>query len=125
MRIDWTKITKIVDETSDIKTFCLEVPEDFTWEEGSYTHMALKGFNEGEKPNRGLVRHMSICTLPNENTIGITTRIRELCSEYKERLKTIKVGDKVALFKTLTNVLLRRDRKSTRLNSRHVANSYS
>jgi len=111
LRIDWTKITKIVDETSDIKTFYLEVPEDFTWEEGSYTHMALKGFNEGEKPNRGLVRHMSICTLPNENTIGITTRIRELCSEYKERLKTIKVGDKVALFKTLTNVPLRRENK--------------
>src|SRR5690625_4567012 len=82
--------------------------------------MALKGFNEGEKPNRGLVRHMSICTLPNENTIGITTRIRELCSEYKERLKTIKFVDKVALFKTLTKVPLRMENNNIYLLSAGV-----
>jgi len=120
MRIDWVKINEIVDETSDIKTFYLDLPEDFTWEEGAHTHMALKGFNEGEKPNRGLVRHMSICTLPNEGKIGITTRIRDLCSEYKSILKTMKVGDEVALFKTHSNVPLKRENKNIYLLSAGV-----
>src|SRR5699024_5349416 len=98
MQIHWTKINKIVDETPEVKTFYLDLPEDFTWEEGSFTHMGLKGFNEGDKPNRGLVRHMSICTIPEEKTIGITTRIKDQCSEYKAFLKEHQVGDEVAIF---------------------------
>jgi ferredoxin--NADP+ reductase len=76
MQIYWTKINKIINETSEIKTYLLDRPEGFTWEEDSHTHMGLKGFNEGEKPNKSLVRHMSISTVPNENIIRITTRIR-------------------------------------------------
>lgn len=120
MKIYWTKIEKIIDETNDIKTYFLELPDDFTWEEGAYIHLGLKGFNEGNKPNRGLVRHMSICTLPNEKTIGITTRIREQCSEFKAFLKEHEVGDKVALFKTRCNVPLRRENKNIYLLSAGV-----
>lgn len=120
MQIYWLKINKIVNENSDVKTYYLDLPEDFTWEEGAHTHMAMKGFNEGNKPNRGLVRHMSICTLPHENSIGITTRIRDLCSEYKEVLRTMKVGDEVALFKTHSNVPLRREQKNVYLLSAGV-----
>ncbi|MEJ8777383.1 FAD-dependent oxidoreductase [Pseudogracilibacillus sp. ICA-222130] len=112
MQIHWTKIHKIIDETPEVKTFYLQLPEGFTWEEGSFTHMGLKGFNEGDKPNRGLVRHMSISTLPDENSIGITTRIKEQCSEYKAFLKEHKIGDEVALFKTHCNVPLRRENKN-------------
>lgn len=120
MQIYWTKINKIIEETPEVKTYMLERPEGFSWEEGAHTHMALKGFNEGEKPNKGLVRHMSIATLPNENAIGITTRIRELCSEYKAILRTLKVGDEVALFKTHSNVPLRREDKNVYLLSAGV-----
>lgn len=120
MRIDWVKINEIVDETFDIKTFYLDMPEDFTWEEGAHTHLALKGFNEGDRPNRSLVRHMSICTLPHEKRIGITTRIREKCSEYKSILRTLKVGDEVALFKTYSNVPLKREGKNIYLLSAGV-----
>lgn len=109
MQIYWTKINKIIDETSEVKTYMLDCPEGFTWEEGSFTHFALEGFNAGEKPNRGLVRHMSICTLPHEDSIGITTRIKEECSEFKAALKDVKVGDNVALFKTHSNVPLKRE----------------
>ena len=112
MKIYWTKINKIVDETAEVKTYYLDCPEGFTWEEGSHTHLALKGFNAGDKPNKGLVRHMSISTMPYENTIGITTRIREQCSEYKTILKGLKVGDEVALFKTHSNVPLKRENKN-------------
>lgn len=109
MQIYWTKINKIIDETPEVKTFLLDCPQDFTWEEGAHTHFALKGFNAEEKPNRSLIRHMSISTMPDERSIGITTRIREKCSEFKTILKTLNVGDEVAIFKTHSNVPLKRD----------------
>ena len=120
MNIYWTKINKIIDETNEIKTYLLDIPEGFTWEEGAHTHLAMKGFNEGEKPNKGLVRHMSISTLPNEQVIGITTRIKEQCSEFKSILKSLNVGDEVALFKIHSNVPLKRENKNLYLLSSGV-----
>jgi len=120
MQIYWTKINQIIEETPEIKTYLLNRPEDFTWEEGSHTHFALKGFNAGDKPNRSLIRHMSISTLPHENSIGITTRIREQCSEFKSILRNLKVGDEVAIFKTHSNVPLKREDKNVYLLSSGV-----
>lgn len=111
MQIYWTKINKIKEEASEVKTYLLDCPKDFEWEEGAHTHLAMKGFNAGDKPNRSLVRHMSISTLPYEGSIGITTRIKEQCSEYKSILGHLKVGDEVALFKTGSNVTLKRENK--------------
>ena len=120
MQIYWTKINKIIEETPEVKTYLLDCPKDFTWEEGSHTHFALEGFNAGDKPNRGLIRHMSISTLPHENSIGITTRIREQCSEFKTILRNLEVGDEVALFKTHSNVPLKREDKNVYLLSSGV-----
>src|SRR5690625_655488 len=120
MQINWLKINRIIDESPEVKTFHLECPENFTWEEGSYTHIALKGFNEGNKPNRSLVRHMSISSLPNENTISFTTRIKDLCSTYKSNLKSLSIGDEVALFKTSSNIPLRKENKHVYLLSAGV-----
>ncbi len=111
MEIFWTTIRKIIDETSNIKTYILDCPKGFTWEAGAHTHFALEGFNVGEKPNKNLVRHMSISTLPEEGGIGITTRIKEECSEFKEILKKEGVARKVALFKTSTNIPLKRENR--------------
>ena len=111
MEIFWTTIKEIVDETNDVKTYKLNCPEGFTWEAGAHTHFALEGFNIGEKPNRSLVRHMSISTLPEEGSIGITTRIKEECSEFKGILKKEGKNRKVALFKTSTNVPLKRENR--------------
>lgn len=120
MQIYWTKINKIIEETPEVKTFMLDLPQGFTWEEGAHTHLALEGFNAGDQPNKSLVRHMSICTLPNEQTVGITTRIRELCSEFKSILRNLEVGDKVALFKIHSNVPLKREDKNIYLLSSGV-----
>lgn len=120
MQIYWTKINKIIEETPEVKTFLLDLPEDFTWEEGAHTHLALEGFNAGERPNKSLVRHMSISTLPNEQSVGITTRIRELCSEFKSILRNLEVGDEVALFKIHSNVPLKREDKNIYLLSSGV-----
>lgn len=120
MQIYWTKINKIIEETPEVKTFLLDLPEGFTWEEGAHTHLALEGFNAGDQPNKSLVRHMSISTLPNEQTVGITTRLRELCSEFKSILKNLEVGDKVALFKIHSNVPLKRENRNIYLLSSGV-----
>lgn len=120
MQIYWTKINKIIDETPEVKTYLLDVPEGYTWEEGSHIHLGLKGFNAGDKPNKSLVRHMSISTLPHEKAIGITTRIREQCSEFKAILRNLKVGDELAVFKTHTNIPLRRENKNVYLLSSGV-----
>ncbi|SES03263.1 ferredoxin--NADP+ reductase [Gracilibacillus ureilyticus] len=120
MQIYWTKINKIIEETPEVKTYMLDCPEGFTWEEGSHTHFALAGFNAGEKPNRSLIRHMSISTLPHENSIGITTRIREKCSEFKTILRNLEVGSEVAIFKTHSNVPLKRENKNVYLLSSGV-----
>lgn len=120
MKVYWTKINKIIEETPEVRTYLLACPQDFTWEEGSHTHFALEGFNAGDKPNRSLIRHMSISTLPYEEAIGITTRIREQCSEFKTILKNLKVGDEVAIFKTHSNVPLKREGKNVYLLSSGV-----
>ncbi|MFD2210369.1 dihydropteridine reductase [Virgibacillus halophilus] len=120
MQIYWTKINKIIEESPEVKTYLLDCPEGFTWEEGSHTHFALEGFNAGDKPNRGLIRHMSISTLPHENSIGITTRIREQCSAFKTILKNLEVGNEIAIFKTHSNVPLKREDKNVYLLSSGV-----
>lgn len=120
MQIYWTKINKIIEETPEVKTYLLDCPEGLTWEEGSHIHLALEGFNAGEKPNRSLIRHMSISTLPHENSIGITTRIKEQCSEFKSILRNLGVGDEVAIFKIHSNVPLKREDKNVYLLSSGV-----
>ncbi|MFD0960015.1 dihydropteridine reductase [Paenibacillus chungangensis] len=120
MQIYWIKIKRIIEETPEIKTYLLDCPQNFTWEEGSHTHFALEGFNAGDQPNRSLIRHMSISTLPHEDAIGITTRIKEQCSEFKTILRNLKIGREVAIFKTHSNVPLKRAGKNVYLLSSGV-----
>lgn len=120
MQIYWTKINQIIDEAPEIKTYMLDCPEGFTWEEGAHTHFAFEGFNAGEKPDRSIIRHMSISTLPHENAIGITTRIKDQCSKFKDILRAKQIGDEVAIFKTYSNVPLKREDKNVYLLSSGV-----
>lgn len=120
MQIYWTKINEVIEEAPEIKTYMLDCPEGFTWEEGAHTHFAFEGFNAGDKPNRSLIRHMSISTLPHEKSIGITTRIKDQCSEFKNILRNMEIGHEVAIFKTYSNVPLKREDKNVYLLSSGV-----
>ncbi|MCC5891882.1 dihydropteridine reductase [Exiguobacterium sp.] len=120
MHIYWTPIQQIVKEAPDTYTFQLERPDGFTWEEGAHTHFALEGFNKEDKPNRSLIRHMSISTLPREGVIGITTRIKDECSTFKSLLRGMELGENVAIFKTHSNVPLKRVGKNVYLLSAGV-----
>ena len=105
------KIVEIVEEGIDTKTFYLEKPEDFNWEEGSHTHIALNGYDSNEVPNKSLVRHMSIMTLAQENRIGFTTRFPSQKSEYKTLLSNYRVGDVISIFKLGSRMSLRRENR--------------
>ncbi|MFV0342523.1 MAG: hypothetical protein ACK5JH_06460 [Anaerocolumna sp.] len=105
------KIIKIKEESKGTVTYLLEKPRDFTWLAGAHTHIGLVGFDAGEKPNKDLVRHMSIMTLPEENCIGFTTKFTAEPSEFKERLGKLGVGDEIIIFKIGCRMALRREYK--------------
>lgn len=105
------RILDIIEEATGTKTYYLEKPEDFNWEEGAHTHIGLVGFDEGEKPNKEWVRHMSIMTITDENKIGFTTRFVAPFSEFKEKLSTLRVKDELVLFKVGSKMQLRRENK--------------
>lgn len=103
------KVVDIKKEASSTYTYYLEKPANTSWKEGSHTHIGIAGFDAGEVPNKSLVRHMSIMTLPDENKIGFTTRFQEEMSPFKEALKEVKVGDNMSLFKVGSRMGLRRE----------------
>ncbi|MBC7960250.1 MAG: hypothetical protein H7X94_10315 [Vallitaleaceae bacterium] len=105
------KIVDIVNEAKGTKTYYFNKPEDFTWEAGAHTHLGHLGFDEGERPNKNWVRHMSIMTLPSENRIGITTRVPGSSSEFKIKLSELIVGDEIIQFKLGSRMSLRRNNR--------------
>jgi ferredoxin--NADP+ reductase len=105
------KIIDIIDEARGTKTYYFEKPADFFWQEGAHTHIGHVGFDAGEKPNKNWVRHMSIMTLPDDNKVGITTRVPGSSSEFKGKLSELKIGDQVILFKIGSRMTLRRCNK--------------
>lgn len=105
------KIIDIVEEVPGVWTYFLEKPEEFTWIEGAHMHVGLPGFDEGEMPNKDMVRHMSIMTLPEENKIGFTTRVLPYLSEFKEKLSKLHIGEEVTLFKVGSRMFLRRENR--------------
>ena len=114
------KIIDIIEETEGTKTYFFERPEDFQWEPGANIHVGLVGFDQGEKPNKEWVRHMSIITLPRENRIGITTRVPGSSSEFKKKLEKLKIGDELIIFKLGARMTLRRSGKPVLLISMGV-----
>ncbi len=105
------KIVDIREETDKTKTYFLEKPEELNWEEGSHTHIAHNGYDEGEFPNKNLVRHMSIMTLNHEERLGFTTRLNDKPSEFKRRLTELNIGDDLIVFKLNSRMKLRRENK--------------
>lgn len=105
MDIQWTTITDIVQKTPDTRTYYLDPPEGFQWQNGAHTHFALEGFYDGDKPDKSMVRHMSISTLPRGNKIGITTRIRAQKSRFKGLLDQTNLDDPIALLKLEPDLL--------------------
>jgi ferredoxin--NADP+ reductase len=102
------RIIDIVEEAVGIKSYYFEKPTDLNWLEGAHVHIGHIGFDEGELPNKALVRHMSITTLSSENKLGITTKVPGSNSLFKMKLSELKIGDEVIFFKFGSRMYLRR-----------------
>ena len=102
-------IVDIIDESPNTKTYILEKPEELTWDEGSHIHCALEAYDNDELPNKALVRHMSIMSNSDENSLAFTTRFQEPYSLFKEGLSKLKKGDHLKVFKVNSRMHLRRE----------------
>lgn len=121
MDIYRVRINSIEDRGGPVKVYYTDKPEGFYWEEGAHVHLALPGFDAGERPDKTLVRHMSILTLPKEGRVGIITRLDSSDSRYKKTLSTLKPGDDVYLFKSRSVLRLRRDGRPVHILTMGVA----
>lgn len=99
MQIFRLPIARLVDEAPGVRTFLFDVPAGLTWEPGAHLHVGLPGFDADGERHPELVRHMSVCTLPEEGALGFTTRLNSSDSQFKRTLGPMGVGDSVALFK--------------------------
>lgn len=99
LEIHTLPIKRTVDEAPGVRTFLFDIPEGFTWKPGAHIHAAIPGFNEGDTPNRELVRHMSVSTLPEEDALGFTTRLDSSDSQFKRTISGYGPGDELAFFK--------------------------
>lgn len=80
-------ILSIIDESSDVRTFMVEKPDEWTWEEGSHARF---GVLIGDALDQ---RTMSVSSLPGDGTITMTTRHYANESPYKAALWGKRVGD--------------------------------
>lgn len=120
MRFVPITLKEIRQEADDCRTYLFAGPRDFTWQEGTHTHVGLAGFSDGEKPNKDLVHHYSISILITEGMIGITTRVKEPMSVFKQTLDRLQPGDQVVLFKWGGRLQLRRENRPLVLLSQGV-----
>ncbi|NJP40449.1 FAD-dependent oxidoreductase [Oscillospiraceae bacterium HV4-5-C5C] len=105
-----SEIVAIKDMAGGVRRFDLAIPPQVqSWDAGAHTHVALPDFIQADGPDRDLVRHMSICSLPEEGQLSFVTRMNRRPSVFKERLFQAVPGDKLALFKIGSCLPLPRD----------------
>lgn len=97
------EIVDIKDENTRTKTYYLKRPSEIDWIEGSFMHITF----DGVEPSPETVRHMSILTLPEEDTIAFTTRI-DHDTDFKQKLSKLTVDDHLVMFKIHSHLGLRR-----------------
>ncbi len=89
------KLERIEVEAKDTYTFYFEKPENLVWKEGDHTHFFLPH----KEVIRENVRHFSFITMPYEDSVAITTRLRGKLSNFKEYLKEMRIGDFLGMAK--------------------------
>lgn len=115
------KLTDIIIEANRTNTYKFHLAEDLSWDEGTHIHLAFKSFMTENGPNKDLVHHFSIMSLREEGYVGITTRLPEAGSLFKESLKTLHIGDEMVMFKVSNRMSLKREKRPIVLISMGVA----
>lgn len=114
------KITDIIDEGNNIKTYIFNKPEDFNWDEGSHISIGLKDYRKDGKLDNRLIRKFSIFTMNYEDKVGITTRLDSSDSDYKKIMSELKVGDDCHIIEYGSRMRLRREDRDIALISMGV-----
>lgn len=109
MEIYRVRINRVDDLGDLVRVYYFDKPAGFDWDEGAHVHLGLPGFDAGEKRDKTLVRHMSILTLVEEDTVGVITRLDSSDSRYKLMITDMKPGDEASLFKIGSALRLKRD----------------
>ncbi len=90
------KLERVEVEAKDTCTFYFEKPRDLMWKEGDHAHFFLPH----KEIIRENVRHFSFVTMPYEDSVAITTRLRNNnLSEFKRYLNEMKIGDFLGMAK--------------------------
>lgn len=95
-------VTKVKYETHDV--FSTYFSKNFDYKPGQYLTLEL----DVEDPE-GNTRPLSIASSPTEDFILISTKIRD--TPFKQKLVTLKVGDKVKAMGPMGNFILKEDAK--------------
>lgn len=85
-------LKEIRDEISDIKTVIWETSEEFTWNPGQFLEYELP---QNDPDSRGTKRWFTISSAPFEGYIAQTTRFVEKPSSFKNKLLSMKPGDRI------------------------------
>jgi len=105
------ELLDIIKEAENTYTYRFSIPKGMTWEAGTNAHLVANGSDANYAPNKKYVRHLSICSLPEEGYMGFSTRIREGASVFKQNLKVCKPGDKLQVFGLKNRLPLPRENK--------------
>ena len=100
LRLELLKVEQVHEETF---TFEFKSPEPMEWQEGdsSKIYLTVAGNEQGKK--------FSFASLPSENVVRFTTRIRKERSDYKDTLANIDVGQNVEVSLPSGQFKLRRE----------------
>lgn len=111
VKLELLNVEKVHDETY---TFEFKSPEPLEWQEGdsSKIYLTVAGNEQGKK--------FSFASLPYENVVRFTTRIRKEMSEYKEALTKIDVGEHLEISLPSGHFKLRRENRPVVLLSNGV-----
>jgi ferredoxin--NADP+ reductase len=112
IKLEKTKFIEKVKEANGTFTFKFEILKNLSWTEGTHFHIAFPDFIKDSKPDKDLVRSFSIMSLNEENCLAFTTRIKEHCSVFKQRLFDLKSGDEMFIFKIGNNIEVKNENKS-------------
>ncbi len=88
-------LKKIVQNTSDIKTFVFDNNGTIGWIAGQYMRYQLPHSNPDD---RGISRFFTISSAPFEKDIHLTTRITPPSSTFKQSLNNLKIGQTIEAF---------------------------
>lgn len=81
-------------EYGDVYTYIFESENTFSFSAGQHVHMALAGLPIGKEA----VRELSIGSSPSDSELWFTVHVRPH-SRFKMKLASLKVGERVTLFK--------------------------